>query len=163
MRQICFATCFDEKVLAELRALDGKALQLEPVSEELKFSEVAAAEVKHSRPEAGGEADVPTGLSIVKKKWAGKYAIGADDFTPDLVRGTRQGRDAVFTSGRLSTLQCTVIILHTPVYLSEPMYLCRLAFSAVGLGKPTQPCLLHGTVAPLLKRPSSEPADFSYG
>lgn len=93
--QICFATCFDEGVLAELRALEGSALRLEPAADDLRYTKIAAAEVQHSAQGGDAQEEVPSGLSIKKKTWAGKYAVAADDFNPDLVRAarrTKQGR-----------------------------------------------------------------------
>ncbi|GAQ91752.1 alpha-glucan water dikinase [Klebsormidium nitens] len=97
--KICFATCFDEGVLAELRALDGRALRLEPAAEDLKYTPIEAAEVQHSAAGGGADDDVPSGLSITKKAWAGKYAIPADDFTPDLVGA--KSRNLADLRGRL--------------------------------------------------------------
>lgn len=81
--KVLFATCFDEKVLADLRSKDKKTLSILHQNADLNYSEISESEVSSSP--SGTVDDVPDGISIKKKQFAGKFALRADDFTPDLV------------------------------------------------------------------------------
>ncbi|KAG0553488.1 hypothetical protein KC19_12G015100 [Ceratodon purpureus] len=83
--KICFATCFDPNVLADLRKNDKKAvsIQITP-NADLSYSGIGAAEVA-SATAADDEHSPPPKIILKKKKFVGKYAISADEFTSDLV------------------------------------------------------------------------------
>eukprot|EP00897_Mesotaenium_endlicherianum_P000721 jgi/Mesen1/1064/ME000123S00237 len=86
--KICFGTCFDPKILEDLRAKNGKPLLVEPAANsELRYSEISEAEVSgEGASAASAEVDAPPpGISITKKSFAGKFAVAADDFNNDLV------------------------------------------------------------------------------
>jgi alpha-glucan,water dikinase len=83
--KICFATCFDPDVLADLRKKDKKAvsIQITP-NADLSYSDIGAAEVASAVATDNDQAPPPK-IILKKKKFVGKYAISADEFTPDLV------------------------------------------------------------------------------
>eukprot|EP00271_Cylindrocystis_brebissonii_P010276 TRINITY_DN26421_c0_g1_i1.p1 TRINITY_DN26421_c0_g1~~TRINITY_DN26421_c0_g1_i1.p1 ORF type:complete len:1482 (-),score=381.52 TRINITY_DN26421_c0_g1_i1:676-5121(-) len=82
----CFATCFDPNVLDDLRSKNNKALSLTPTLNDLKYTEISESDVAGSNgAAASAESDIPEGLSIKKKTFGGKYAVVADEFTPELV------------------------------------------------------------------------------
>jgi alpha-glucan,water dikinase len=83
--KICFATCFDPEVLADLRKKDKKALSIQiTANADLSYSEIGTSEVE-SAIATDEDKTPPPGITLKKKKFVGKYAISADEFTPDLV------------------------------------------------------------------------------
>ncbi|KAL2621231.1 hypothetical protein R1flu_001436 [Riccia fluitans] len=83
--KICFATCFDSQVLEKLRSLSGKAVKVEPTLNDLKYSEINEAELSVGGNVGSLDSTPPPGITLKKKKFVGKYAIPADDFTPEMV------------------------------------------------------------------------------
>ncbi|BBN15240.1 alpha-glucan, water dikinase [Marchantia polymorpha subsp. ruderalis] len=83
--KICFATCFDSEVLANLRSLSGKAVRVEPTLNDLKYSEISESELSGAGGAQTSDSAPPPRITLTKKKFIGKYAIPADDFNPDMV------------------------------------------------------------------------------
>ncbi|XP_038994051.1 alpha-glucan water dikinase, chloroplastic-like [Hibiscus syriacus] len=82
--KVCFATCFDPNILADLQAKKGKLLRLKPSSADLVHSEVKESELADSSS-SNLNGEVPSSITLVKKQFAGKYAISAEEFTPEMV------------------------------------------------------------------------------
>ncbi|CAN8305598.1 unnamed protein product [Cochlearia groenlandica] len=81
--KICFATCFDSDILSDLQAKDGIILSLQPTSADVFYREVKDSEL--SSISSDNLKDVPPSISLVKKQFAGRYAISSEEFTTDLV------------------------------------------------------------------------------
>ncbi|TYH96299.1 hypothetical protein ES332_A12G167800v1 [Gossypium tomentosum] len=80
--KVCFATCFDPKILADLQANKGKLLRLKPSSADVVYSEVKEGDLADSSNLKG---DGPSSITLVRKQFGGKYAISAEEFTPEMV------------------------------------------------------------------------------
>lgn len=81
--KVCFATCFDPNILADLEANEGKLLQIRPTSADVVYSEVNEGDIGSSTnlDEVG---PAPT-VALVKKEFGGRYAISSEEFTSDMV------------------------------------------------------------------------------
>ncbi|XWS69047.1 hypothetical protein CRYUN_Cryun04dG0146200 [Craigia yunnanensis] len=82
--KVCFATCFDPNILADLQANKGKLLRLKPSSADVVYSEVNEGELADSNS-SNLKGDGPSSITLVKKQFGGKYAISAEEFTPDMI------------------------------------------------------------------------------
>ncbi|XWS22628.1 hypothetical protein CRYUN_Cryun29cG0052500 [Craigia yunnanensis] len=80
--KICFATCFDPNILADIQANKGKLLRLKPSSADVVYSEVKEGELADS---SNLKEDGPSPITLVRKQFGGKYAISAEEFTPKMV------------------------------------------------------------------------------
>ncbi|KAG0623205.1 hypothetical protein M758_3G156100 [Ceratodon purpureus] len=99
--KICFATCFDPNVLADLRKKDKKAVSIVVTpNADLSYSDIGAAEVASATATDDDQAPPPK-IILKKKKFVGKYAISADEFTPDLVGA--KSRNIANLRGKLPT------------------------------------------------------------
>ncbi|XP_012467413.1 alpha-glucan water dikinase, chloroplastic [Gossypium raimondii] len=81
--KVCFATCFDPNILADLQAKKGKLLRLKPSSADVVYSEVKEGELADSSS-SNLKGDGPS-VTLVRKQFVGKYAISAEEFTPEMV------------------------------------------------------------------------------
>ncbi|KAL4347574.1 hypothetical protein GQ457_17G013530 [Hibiscus cannabinus] len=81
--KVCFATCFDPNILADLEGNKGKLFRLKPSSSDVVYSEVKESYLAGSRNMKGD--DGPSSITLVKKKFGGNYAISAEEFTPEMV------------------------------------------------------------------------------
>nr|GMD95460.1 alpha-glucan water dikinase, chloroplastic isoform X1 [Ipomoea batatas] len=81
--KVCFATCYDPSVLAELQAKEGQFLRLKPTSADIIYSEEKEVEVQSSANLM--EVGPSQSLTLVKKHFAGRYAITSEEFTSELV------------------------------------------------------------------------------
>ncbi|KAH1122512.1 hypothetical protein J1N35_005672 [Gossypium stocksii] len=81
--KVCFATCFDPNILADLQAKKGKLLRLKPSSADVVYSEVKEGELVDSSS-SNLKGDGPS-VTLVRKQFVGKYAISAEEFTPEMV------------------------------------------------------------------------------
>ncbi|KAK2977472.1 hypothetical protein RJ640_016100 [Escallonia rubra] len=95
--KVCFATCFDPNILAQLQAKEGKLLQLKPTSADVVYSEVNDGDVRSSSnlEEVGPS---PT-IALVKKQFGGRYAISSADFTSELVGA--KSRNIAYLKGKV--------------------------------------------------------------
>lgn len=83
--KVCFATCFDPIIFAELQANKGKLLRLKPTSAEVVYSEVKEGESIDDKSTDLKEVDSIPSLSLVKKQFSGRYAISSEEFTGEMV------------------------------------------------------------------------------
>ncbi|RAL51823.1 hypothetical protein DM860_010541 [Cuscuta australis] len=81
--KVCFATCFDPSVLADLQAKEGKVLRLKPTSADIIYSEEKEVELQSSADLL--EIGPSQSLTLIKKHFAGRYAITSEEFTSELV------------------------------------------------------------------------------
>ncbi|KAH9773138.1 alpha-glucan water dikinase 1 [Citrus sinensis] len=85
--KVCFATCFDPNILADLQSNEGKMLHLKPTSADIAYSVVEGSELQDSSSANLKEEDGPSSsVALVKKQFAGRYAITSDEFTGELVK-----------------------------------------------------------------------------
>ncbi|WRX14759.1 Pyruvate phosphate dikinase [Theobroma cacao] len=83
--KVCFATCFDPDILADVQANKGKLLRLKPTSADVVYSEVKEGELA-DWSSTNLKGDSPSSITLVRKRFGGKYAISAEEFTPEMVR-----------------------------------------------------------------------------
>ncbi|XP_024023864.1 alpha-glucan water dikinase, chloroplastic isoform X2 [Morus notabilis] len=82
--KVCFATCFDPNTLSDLRAREGKLLHLKPTSADITYSEVKEDELADASTSPLKEG-APSTLTLVRKKFNGRYAISSEEFTSEMV------------------------------------------------------------------------------
>lgn len=83
--KVLFATCFDSSTLSELEGYDQKLLSFKPTSADITYREIAESELQQlSFPSSEASHAVPS-VSLVKKKFLGKYAISAEEFSEEMV------------------------------------------------------------------------------
>ncbi|KAM1102978.1 hypothetical protein ACFX19_011736 [Malus domestica] len=94
--KVCFATCFDPNILADLKASEGKLLRLKPTPADIVYSEVNEGELDASSTDS--REDTPS-LTLVKKEFTGRYAISSDEFTSEMVGA--KSRNIAYVKGKL--------------------------------------------------------------
>nr|POE53013.1 alpha-glucan water dikinase, chloroplastic [Quercus suber] len=82
--KICFATCFDPSILSDLQAKKGKLLSLKPTSADVIYSELKEGELADASSTNLKDGSSPS-LTLVRKKFNGRYAISSEEFTSDMV------------------------------------------------------------------------------
>ncbi|KAJ8548378.1 hypothetical protein K7X08_030847 [Anisodus acutangulus] len=95
--KVCFATCFDPNILADLQAKEGRILLLKPTPSDIIYSEVKEIELQSSSNLV--EAETLTTLRLVKKQFGGCYAISSDEFTSEMVGA--KSRNIAYLKGKV--------------------------------------------------------------
>ncbi|XP_048540331.1 alpha-glucan water dikinase, chloroplastic-like [Triticum urartu] len=95
--KVLFATCFDPNILSELQGHEGKVFSFKTTSADVTYREVSDSELSISSDAQGGEA-IPS-LSLVKKKFLGKYAISAEEFSDEMVGA--KSRNIAYLKGKV--------------------------------------------------------------
>ncbi|XP_058192973.1 alpha-glucan water dikinase, chloroplastic-like isoform X2 [Rhododendron vialii] len=95
--KVCFATCFDPNILADLQANEGKLLQLKPTSADVVYSKVEG-NLTSSSSANFKEGPLPS-LKLVRKKFGGKYAISSEEFTNEMVGA--KSRNIAYLKGKV--------------------------------------------------------------
>ncbi|KAL3835592.1 hypothetical protein ACJIZ3_010328 [Penstemon smallii] len=95
--KVCFATCFDTNILAEIQAKEGKLLRLKPTSADVVYSEVKEGELGSSTN--SDEVSSAPSMALVKKQFAGRYAISSEEFTSEMVGA--KSRNIAHIKGRV--------------------------------------------------------------
>ncbi|VAI85789.1 unnamed protein product [Triticum turgidum subsp. durum] len=97
--KVLFATCFDPNTLSELQGHEGKVFSFKTTSADVTYREVSDSELMQSSSSdtQGGEA-IPS-LSLVKKKFLGKYAISAEEFSDEMVGA--KSRNIAYLKGKV--------------------------------------------------------------
>lgn len=95
--KVCFATCFDPNILAGIQANDGKLLQLKPTSADVVYREVKEDELTSST-NLSEVASSPS-VTLIRKQFAGRYAISSEEFTSELVGA--KSRNIAYLKGKL--------------------------------------------------------------
>ncbi|KAE8663857.1 Alpha-glucan water dikinase [Hibiscus syriacus] len=80
--KVCFAACFDPNILDDIKANKGKLLRLKPSSADVAYSKVKYGDLPGSSNLKG---DYGPSSTLVRKQFGGKYAISAEEFTPEMV------------------------------------------------------------------------------
>lgn len=97
--KVCFATCFDSSILADLQAKAGRLLRLKPTSADIVYSEVTESEIASS---SNLKEDLPPpSVSLVRKRFGGRYAISSEEFTSDMVGA--KSRNIAYLKGKVPT------------------------------------------------------------
>ncbi|CAI9092975.1 OLC1v1028361C2 [Oldenlandia corymbosa var. corymbosa] len=95
--KVCFATCFDSSILADLQAKEGSLLRLKPTSSDITYSEVDEDELTSS---SNLTVDGPSpSITLVKKQFSGRYAISSEEFTNEMVGA--KSRNIAHLKGKL--------------------------------------------------------------
>ncbi|KAL1565640.1 alpha-glucan, water dikinase [Salvia divinorum] len=81
--KVCFATCFDPNILADIEAHEGKLLCLKPTSADVVYSEMKDDGLVSSAN--SNETSSTPSLSLERKQFSGRYAISSEEFTNELV------------------------------------------------------------------------------
>ncbi|KAK1552116.1 hypothetical protein Q3G72_010601 [Acer saccharum] len=97
--KVCFATCFDPNVLADLQANEGKMLRLKPTSADVVYSEVKESELAYSSSTKLKKDGASPSLTLVKKQFAGRYAITSEEFTSEMVGA--KSRNIAYLKGKV--------------------------------------------------------------
>ncbi|KAI4975211.1 hypothetical protein ZWY2020_048818 [Hordeum vulgare] len=97
--KVLFATCFDPNTLSELQGHEGKVFSFKTTSADVTYRELSESELMQSSSSnaKGGEA-IPS-LSLVKKKFLGKYAISAEEFSDEMVGA--KSRNIAYLKGKV--------------------------------------------------------------
>ncbi|KAJ0864542.1 putative alpha-glucan, water dikinase [Helianthus annuus] len=95
--KVCFATCFDTDILNDLRAKEGKLLNLKPTSADITYSEVKEETLTRSNnlEEVGPSSTV----QLIKKQFNGRYAVSSEDFTSEMVGA--KSRNIAYLKGKV--------------------------------------------------------------
>ncbi|GAV71559.1 PPDK_N domain-containing protein [Cephalotus follicularis] len=83
--KVCFATCFDPNILADLQANKGKLLLLKPTSGDIVYRELKEGELEGASSSNLKEDGSLTSLALVRKQFCGRYAISSEEFTSEMV------------------------------------------------------------------------------
>ncbi|KAJ4701488.1 Alpha-glucan water dikinase [Melia azedarach] len=80
--KVCFATCYDQNILRNLKSKEGKAVSIRLKSTDLIISDISSSNLPLNSfvPQS-----IPRGLTFKRKIFRGKYAVSVQDFTPDMV------------------------------------------------------------------------------
>ncbi|KAK1302683.1 hypothetical protein QJS10_CPB12g00089 [Acorus calamus] len=92
--KVCFATCFDSNILADLQRNEGKLICLKPTSADIIYSEIKESELQDVKDDGS----LPP-LHLVKKHFSGTYAISAEDFTSEMVGD--KSRNIAYLKGKV--------------------------------------------------------------
>ncbi|CAL5038507.1 unnamed protein product [Urochloa decumbens] len=97
--KVLFATCFDHSTLSELEGYGQKLLSFKPTSADITYREIAESELQQSSsPNVEADHAVPS-ISLVKKKFLGKYAISAEEFSEEMVGA--KSRNIAYLKGKV--------------------------------------------------------------
>ncbi|KAL8519122.1 hypothetical protein ACS0TY_010167 [Phlomoides rotata] len=95
--KVCFATCFDSNILANIEALEGKLLCLKPTSADVVYSEMKDDELVSST--YSNEISSAPSMALEKKQFSGRYAISSEEFTSQMVGA--KSRNIAHLKGKL--------------------------------------------------------------
>uniref|UniRef100_A0A6N2N9J4 alpha-glucan, water dikinase n=1 Tax=Salix viminalis TaxID=40686 RepID=A0A6N2N9J4_SALVM len=98
--KVCFATCFDPDILANLQAYEGKLLRLKPTSADIVYSELKEGELADSNSTNLTEGS-PSPIKLVRKEFNGRYAISSEEFTSEMVGA--KSRNISYLKGKVPT------------------------------------------------------------
>ncbi|XP_076945424.1 alpha-glucan water dikinase, chloroplastic-like [Bidens hawaiensis] len=95
--KVCFATCFDNDILDDLRAKEGKLLNIKPTSADVTYSEVKEENLARSNNQE--EVGPSSTVQLIKKQFNGRYAVSSEDFTSEMVGA--KSRNIAYLKGRV--------------------------------------------------------------
>nr|TKR78762.1 alpha-glucan water dikinase, chloroplastic-like isoform X 4 [Populus alba] len=82
--KVCFATCFDPDILADLKAYEGKLLHLKPTLADIAYSELKEGKLADSSSTNLKEVS-PSPIKLVRKQFSSRYAISSEEFSSEMV------------------------------------------------------------------------------
>eukprot|EP00252_Welwitschia_mirabilis_P003710 TRINITY_DN1376_c0_g2_i2.p1 TRINITY_DN1376_c0_g2~~TRINITY_DN1376_c0_g2_i2.p1 ORF type:complete len:1219 (-),score=310.92 TRINITY_DN1376_c0_g2_i2:176-3832(-) len=97
--KVCFATCFDQSILDDLRSKKGKGLSVRPTSSDLVYDEIKESQMSGDSGSMSHSSDESLGIALKKKHFSGKYAISSDEFSNELVGA--KSRNIGYLRGKL--------------------------------------------------------------
>ncbi|KAM0856328.1 hypothetical protein ACQ4PT_049161 [Festuca glaucescens] len=97
--KVLFATCFDPNTLSELQGHEGKVFSFKTTSADVTYREITESELMQSSSANAQAGEAIASLSLVKKKFLGKYAISAEDFTEEMVGA--KSRNIAYLKGKV--------------------------------------------------------------
>ncbi|GAB2280495.1 hypothetical protein Dimus_015122 [Dionaea muscipula] len=97
--KICFATCYDGDILADIQAAQGKLLRLKVKSADIIYSLADEGELNGASSNNVKENSSLPLISLARKNFAGRYAISSEDFTSELVGA--KSRNISFLKGKV--------------------------------------------------------------
>ncbi|KAL6851874.1 hypothetical protein ACP4OV_020059 [Aristida adscensionis] len=97
--KVLFATCFEPAILSQLEGHNNKLVSFRPTSANITYREITESELQQSSsPDAEAAQAVPS-VSLVKKKFLGKYAITAEEFSEEMVGA--KSRNIAYLKGKV--------------------------------------------------------------
>ncbi|KAL5225848.1 hypothetical protein ABZP36_012487 [Zizania latifolia] len=97
--KVLFATCFDPNTLSEVQGHEGKVFSFKPTSADITFREIAGSELLQSSSLDVQAGQAVPSVSLVKKKFLGKYAISAEEFSEEMVGA--KSRNVAYLKGKI--------------------------------------------------------------
>ncbi|XP_028214504.1 alpha-glucan water dikinase, chloroplastic-like [Glycine soja] len=99
--KVCFATCFDPNILANLQEYKGKLLRLKPTSADVVFSEVKEGEFIDDKSTQLKDVGSVSPISLARKKFSGRYAVSSEEFTGEMVGA--KSRNISYLKGKVAS------------------------------------------------------------
>eukprot|EP01018_Ginkgo_biloba_P037271 Gb_00444 [translate_table: standard] len=97
--KVCFATCFDQNILSDLRSKEGKAIFIQPTSSDLIYTETNGNDLMANPAMLSPQNGMSPGITLKKKHFSGRYAVSADQFSSELVGS--KSRNIAFLRGKV--------------------------------------------------------------
>ncbi|KAF5194960.1 Alpha-glucan water dikinase protein [Thalictrum thalictroides] len=93
--KVCFATCFDQSILRNLKLKEGKMISIKLRSANLVISDIGSdmSQAHFIR------SSIPQGTTLTRKTFGGKYALAAEEFTVKMVGA--KSRNIQYLRGRV--------------------------------------------------------------
>ncbi|CAN1185315.1 Alpha-glucan water dikinase 2 [Linum perenne] len=82
--KVCFATCFDQNVLRNLKMKDGKVVSIKIKSMSLIISEISVSDLS-PHPSVLSYILRKPAVTLRRKTFCGKYAVAVDEFSTEMV------------------------------------------------------------------------------
>ncbi|KAF9608229.1 hypothetical protein IFM89_008184 [Coptis chinensis] len=94
--KVCFATCFDQSVLRNLKLKEGKVISIQ-----LRLTRLVISDISSSDLSLGHfiSASIPRGATLIRKNFGGKYALAMEEFTSEMVGA--KSRNIQYLRGRV--------------------------------------------------------------
>ncbi|KAL5200732.1 hypothetical protein ABZP36_021935 [Zizania latifolia] len=97
--KVLFATCFDPNTLSEVQGHEGKVFSFKPTSADITYREITESELLQSSSLGVQAGQALPSVSLVKKKFLGKYAISAEEFSEEMVGA--KSRNVAYLKGKV--------------------------------------------------------------
>ncbi|KAL5705472.1 alpha-glucan, water dikinase [Ranunculus cassubicifolius] len=94
--KVCFATCFDQNILRNLKLKEGKAISIQIKSTNLVISDISSSDLSRGQ---FTPSSIPRGTTLTRKTFAGKYALAVEEFTNEMVGA--KSRNIQYLRGRV--------------------------------------------------------------
>ncbi|XP_052731324.1 alpha-glucan water dikinase, chloroplastic isoform X3 [Vigna angularis] len=99
--KVCFATCFDPNILANLQENKGKLLRLKPTSADVVYSQVKEGEFTDDQSTHLKDIGSVSPISLARKKFSGRYAVSSEEFTGEMVGA--KSRNIAYLKGKVAS------------------------------------------------------------